>query len=167
MKRITLILACLILTFAGFSQKAKFGHVDYGAIMKDIPGIDTAQSVLQDYQKELEETGQQMVNEFKEKEAAYMQLANTGASSAILKVKEDEMTKLYARIQEFASISEEELQTKQMELLKPFQERLLEAIKKVANAGNYTYVFDITTLAFHADSDDLTAAVKKQLGITK
>ena len=42
-----------------------------------------------------------------------------------------------------------------------------EAIKKVAEAGNYTYVFDITTLAFHADSDDLTEAVKKQLGITK
>lgn len=167
MKKLTLILFCLLLTVAGFSQKAKFGHVDYGTIMKDVPGIDTAQAVLLDYQKELEETGQQMVNEFKEKEAAYMQLVNSGSSSAILKVKEDEMTKLYARIQEFASISEEELQNKQMELLKPFQEKIIEAIKKVAEAGNYTYVFDITTLAFHADSDDLTEAVKKQLGITK
>ncbi len=167
MKKITFILVCLVLTFAGFAQKAKFGHVDYGTIMKDIPGIDTAQAVLRDYQKELEETGQQMVNEFKEKEAGYMQLANSGASAAILKVKEDEMTKLYARIQEFASISEEELQTKQMELLKPFQEKLLAAIKKVADAGNYSYVFDITTLAFHNNSDDLTEAVKKQLGITK
>lgn len=167
MKKLTLVLFCLLLAVAGFSQKAKFGHVDYGTIMKDVPGIDTAQATLLDYQKELEETGQQMVNEFKEKEAAYAQLANSGASSAILKVKEDEMTQLYARIQQFAAISEEELQTKQMELLKPFQEKIMDAIKKVAEAGNYTYVFDITTLAFHADSDDLTAAVKKQLGITK
>ena len=167
MKKLTLVLFCLLLAVAGFSQKAKFGHVDYGTIMKDVPGIDTAQAKLMDYQKELEETGQQMVNEFKEKEAAYTKLVNSGASSAILKVKEDEMTQLYARIQQFAAISEEELQTKQVELLKPFQEKLMDAIKKVAEAGNYTYVFDITTLAFHADSDDLTAAVKKQLGITK
>ena len=75
------------------------------------------------------------------------------------------MTKMYARLQEFASNSEQELQSKQLELLKPFQDNLLEAIKKVAENGKYTYVFDISTLAFSSDSDDLTAAVKTQLGI--
>ena len=164
MKKLIIFTLCLFVTVAGFSQKAKFGHVDYATLMKDMPGIDTAQTVLMEYQKELEETGQQMVNEFKEKQAAYMQMANSGASPAILKVKEDEMMKLYERIQEFASISEEDLQNKQLELLKPFQEKLLAAIKKVAEAGNYTYIFDISTLAFHGESDDLTEAVKKQLG---
>lgn len=167
MKRLTIILICLVFSVAGFAQKAKIGHVDYGALMKEMPGIDTAQTALMEYQKELEETGQQMVDEFKEKEAAYMQLVNAGSSTAILKVKEDEMTKLYARIQEFASISERELQEKQIELLKPFTDRLLAAIKTVAENGNYAYIFDLTTLAYHADSDDLTAAVKKHLGITK
>ena len=75
------------------------------------------------------------------------------------------MTKLYARFQEFASNSEQELQAKQIELLKPFQDNLMEAIRKVAENGKYTYVFDISTLAFHADGDDLTKAVKSQLGI--
>lgn len=164
MKKLIIFTLCLFVTVAGFSQKAKFGHVDYGTLMKDMPGIDTAQTVLMEYQKELEETGQQMVNEFKEKQAAYMQMANSGASPAILKVKEDEMMKLYERIQEFASISEEDLQNKQLELLKPFQEKLLAAIKKVAEAGNYTYIFDVSTLAFHGESDNLTEAVKKQLG---
>lgn len=164
MKKLIIVILCLFVTVAGFCQKAKFGHVDYGTLMKDIPGIDTAQTVLMEYQKELEETGQQMVNEFKEKQAAYMQMANSGASPAILKVKEDEMMKLYERIQEFASISEEDLQNKQLELLKPFQEKLLAAIKKVAEAGSYTYIFDVSTLAFHGESDDLTEAVKKQLG---
>ena len=163
MKKLTIIILCLLATLAGFSQKAKFGHVDYGALMKEMPGIDTAQQALIDYQKELEETGQQMVNEFKEKQAAYMQLTNSGASSAILKVKEDEMMKLYERIQEFASISEQDLQQKQLALLQPFQDKLLEAIKKVASAGNYTYIFDVSTLAFHNESDDLTAAVKAQI----
>ena len=164
MKKLIIFTLCLFVTVAGFSQKAKFGHVDYATLMKDMPGIDTAQTVLMEYQKELEETGQQMVNEFKEKQAAYMQMANAGASPAILKMKEDEMMKLYERIQEFASISEEDLQKKQLELLKPFQDKLLEAIKKVAEAGNYTYIFDVSTLAFHGESDNLTEAVKKQLG---
>ncbi len=164
MKRLILILLCLLATLSGFSQKAKFGHVDYGALMKEMPGIDTAQARLMEYQQELEATGQQMVNEFKEKQAAYMQLANSGASSAILKVKEDEMTKLYTRIQDFASMSEQDLQRKQLELLQPFQDKLLAAVKKVAAAGNYTYVFDISTLAFHGSADDLTAEVKKEIG---
>lgn len=165
MKKIIIILLALTCTMAGFAQKAKFGHVDYATIMKDIPGIDTAQTALLAFQQELQETGQAMANEFKQKEAEYVQLTNSGASSAILKVKEDELRKLYARIQEFATISEQELQNKQIELLKPFQDNLMAAIKTVAEAGNYTYIFDITTLAFHADSDDLTNAVKKQLGI--
>ncbi|MCQ2284321.1 MAG: OmpH family outer membrane protein [Bacteroidales bacterium] len=165
MKKLIIILLALICTVGGFAQKAKFGHVDYGAIMKEMPGIDTAQTALLNVQKELQEAGQQMANEFKQKEAEYGQMANNGASAAVLKVKEDELTKLYARIQEFAAISEQELQVKQAELLKPFQDNLLAAIKSVAEAGNYAYVFDISTLAFYADSDDLTTAVKNKLGI--
>ena len=69
MKKLTIILICLVFSVAGFSQKAKIGHVDYGAIMKEMPGIDTAQTALMEYQKELEQTGQQMVDEFKEKVA--------------------------------------------------------------------------------------------------
>lgn len=165
MKKLVIILLALTCTMAGFAQKAKFGHVDYASIMKVMPGIDTAQTALLNFQQELQETGQAMATEFKQKEADYVKLANSGASAAILKVKEDELQKLYMRIQEFASISEQDLQSKQVELLKPFQDNLIAAIKEVAEAGNYTYIFDISTLAFHADSDDLTNAVKTKLGI--
>ncbi len=165
MKKLIVILLVLCSVVAANAQKAKFGHVDYGAIMKDMPGIDTAQTALLNLQQELQEAGQAMADEFKSKEAEYAKLANSGASSAVLKVKEDEMTKLYARIQEFAANSEQELQTKQVELLKPFQDNLLAAIKTVAESGKYAYVFDITTLAFSSDSDDLTEQVRKQLGI--
>lgn len=165
MKKYIVILLALVLSVTGYAQKAKFGHVDYAAIMKEMPGIDTAQTNLLSLQKELQEAGQMMAEELKTKEAEYNRLAASGASSAILKVKEDEITKMYARFQEFASNSEQELQVKQIELLKPFQDRLVEAIKTVAENGKYTYVFDISTLAFLSDSDDLTKAVKTQLGI--
>ena len=128
MKRIlTICIIAVCCITAGYAQKAKFGHVDYGAVMKD--------------------------------------MANTTTSSAILKVKEDELMKLYTRLQDFVASSEMDLQNKQIELLKPFQDKLMDAIKKVAENGKYTYIFDITMCAFHTDAEDITAAVKKELGI--
>ena len=164
-KLLTIICIALLCVTTGYAQKAKFGHVDSGAVLKEMPGIDTAQQALLTYQQELEAVGKQMADEFKTKQAEYTNLANTTTSSAILKVKEDELMKLYKRLQDFVSSSEQELQTKQLELLKPFQERLLAAIKTVAEREKYTYVFDITMCAFHNEADDLTAAVRTELGI--
>lgn len=164
-KLLTIICVALLCVTTGYAQKAKFGHVDYGTVMKEMPGIDTAQQALMTYQKELEAVGQQMADEFKTKQAEYTNLANTTTSSAILKVKEDELMKLYKRLQDFVSSSEQELQAKQIALLKPFQEKLLAAIKTVAEREKYTYVFDITMCAFHNETDDLTAAVRTELGI--
>ena len=164
-KFLIIITVALLCATTGFAQKAKFGHVDYGTIMKEMPGIDSIQKVLLDYQNELEIVGQQMADEFKIKQAEYSNLASSTTSAAILKVKEDELMKLYQRLQDFVSSSQMDIQNKQIELLKPFQEQLLAAIKKVAEAEKYTYVFDVTMCAFHADADDLTNKVKAELGI--
>lgn len=159
---IVIAIACLS---TGYAQKAKFGHVDYGSVMKDMPGIDTAQAALKVYQEELEAVGQQMAEEFKTKQADYANLTNTTTSSAILKVKEDELMKLYQRLQDFVSSSQMDIQRKQVELLQPFQNKLLAAIKKVAETEKYTYVFDITMCAFYSETTDLTAAVRAELDI--
>ncbi len=166
MKKYLMIIAVALLCFTtSYAQKAKFGHVDYGAIMKEMPGIDTAQQALVEYQQELEAVGKQMAEEFKLKQTEYANLANSTTSSAILKVKEDELTKLYQRLQDFVSSSEIDIQKKQIELLKPFQDNLLAAIKKVAETNKYTYIFDVTMCAFHNDADDLSNAVRNELGI--
>ena len=96
MKKLFLILLAVLCCAGVSAQKAKFGHVDYASIMPLMPGIDTAKTALAAMQQELEEEGALMSQELKQKEADYMKLVNTGASAAMLKVKEDEFNTIRA-----------------------------------------------------------------------
>lgn len=168
MKRlfIIIVLAALLSPFASFAQqKVKFGHIDYGEIIKVMPGIDTVQKVIADMQAELQATGEDMAKEFQKKQEEYQQLGNKGTSAAVLKIKEDELTNMYKKIQDFSQMAEQELQAKQLELLKPFQEKILNAIKEVGKEHNFTYIFDTSTLTYYEQGEDVAAKVKQKLGI--
>ena len=169
MKKRTIILVLLLtcLIAPSFAQsKAKFGHLDYGAIIKLIPGVDTAQTVLENFQKELQTEGEQMAAEFKKKNAEYEALAsNPSTAPAILKIKKDDLEKQYKKIEDFSNLMQEEIQKKQLELLKPFQDALLKAIEKVAKEGNFTYIFDTSTLINYEKGEDIGPKVKEVLGI--
>ncbi len=168
MKRlfIIIVLAAVLSPFAASAQqKAKFGHVDYGEIIKVMPGVDTVQKVIADMQAELQATGEEMAKEFQKKQEEYQQLANKGTSPAILKIKEDELTNMYKRIQDFSQSAEQDLQARQLELLKPFQDAILAAIKEVGKEHNFTYIFDTSTLTYYEQGEDISAKVKQKLGI--
>lgn len=164
---IIIVLAALLCPFASFAQqKVKFGHLDYGEIIKVMPGIDTVQKVVADMQAELQATGEEMAKEFQKKNEEYQQMVSKGTSSpAVLKIKEDELTNMYQRIQDFSQSAEQDLQAKQMELLKPFQEKILEAIKEVGKEFNFTYIFDTSMLTYYEQGEDISAKVKQKLGI--
>lgn len=93
-------------------------------------------------------------------------LANDpNTSPNVLKIKQDELQALYRRIEDFSEMMQIEVQNKQIELLKPFQEKLTDAIATVAKTENIIYVFDISTLLFYKDGKDITRQVKEVLGI--
>ncbi|HNX21266.1 MAG TPA: OmpH family outer membrane protein [Bacteroidales bacterium] len=169
MKKRTIILVLLLtgLFATSFAQsKAKFGHIDYGAIIKLIPGVDTAQTVLETFQKDLQTEGEQMAAEFKKKNAEYEALAsNPSTAPAILKFKKDDLEKQYKKIEDFSNLMQEEIQKKQLELLKPFQDALIKAIEKVAKEGNFIYIFDTSTLISYDRGEDIGPKVKEALGI--
>jgi outer membrane protein len=168
MKRlfIIIVLAALLCPFTvSAQQKVKFGHIDYGEIIKIMPGIDTVQKVIADMQAELQATGEEMAKEFQKKQEEYQQLGNKGASAAVLKIKEDELTNMYKRIQDFSQSAEQDLQAKQLELLKPFQDKILNAIKEVGKEHSFTYIFDTSTLTYYEQGEDVSAKVKQKLGI--
>ena len=170
MKKNTFIFIVLLLSITcfGFSQntKAKFGHLDYTEIMRLIPGVDTAQAQLLEFRNELEIVGEEMTKELTAKKEEFDKYAaSANANQAIIKIRQDELQKLYLKLQEYTNNSREQLQIKQMELLQPLQKRLLDAIGEVAKTGNYTYIFDVSTLASYIFGDDISAKVKEKVGI--
>ncbi|MCL1851298.1 MAG: OmpH family outer membrane protein [Bacteroidetes bacterium] len=153
-------------SFFSGSAQSKFGHADYTGILSNMSGIDSIQKVLANYVADLQTIGEQMEKEFVEKQTALEQMVNAGnTSQAILKIKEDELKAMYKRIMDFKQSADADIQDKQVELLEPYQNKLSDAIKKVAKANNYNYVFDISVLLFYAPGDDLTNKVKAELDI--
>ncbi|MDR2971537.1 MAG: OmpH family outer membrane protein [Bacteroidales bacterium] len=148
------------------SAQSKFGHVDYSAIITNMPGIDSIQNVINDYVSDLQIINNQMEKEFEEKQIALENLSKSAnISQAILKLKQDELLAMYKRIQEFKQSAQNDIQDKQVELLEPFQTKLSEAVKKIAKINKYNYVFDISVLLYYTLGDDLTDKVKAELGI--
>ena len=148
------------------AQKAKFGHVDYAGIIEVMPETDSAQVVVKQLKADLEAEAAVMQQEFQTKYEEFAQKQST-YSPAVAKVKQQELTDMYDRMQAFATGAQTQIQAKQVELLEPVQNKVLGAIKEVAKAENYTYVFDVSTLAYSWDSTDLTDKVKAKLGIKK
>jgi len=163
----SLLLFAFLLSFSlNSSAQAKFGHVNYTGIITNMPGIDSIQAIVTNYAADLQSIGEQMYKEFEEKQIALEKLINAGnTSQAVLKIRQDELMAIYKRMEEFRQSADADIQDRQVELLEPFQTKLTDAIKKVAKANNYNYIFDISTLLFYAASDDLTDKVKAELGI--
>jgi outer membrane protein len=86
-------------------------------------------------------------------------------SSAVRQVREKELQDLATRIQEFQANAQDDLEEKQYELAKPFQDAIQNAINKVAKANGYAYIFDTKILLYYGAGDDITPLVKKELGI--
>ena len=86
-------------------------------------------------------------------------------SSAVRQVREQELQDLATRIQKFQSDVQSDLEEKQYELAKPFQDAIQNAINKVAKAQGFAYIFDTKLLLYYDEGEDITPLVKKELGI--
>ena len=168
-KTIVVLLAfCVSLTVSLNAQtKLKLGHMNSGEIMKIMPGIDTIQTNLMNFQNQLKAEYEQMMMEYQKKREDFETKGGT-MSQSVYQIKAQEIRDLEARITEFAKSAEEDVQDRYTELLQPFQERLLNAINDIAKEHGYTYIFDSTqggALLYSENSDDISHLVKKKLGI--
>lgn len=145
------------------NAQGKYGHINSQEVMKSMPGIDSLQIKIQEFQQELQTTYQTMVDEFNNKKDAFDKQAGTMTSS-VRKMKEDELYTLQNRIVEFQNNVQTDIEEKQFILLKPFQDKLQKAIDDVAKEKGFTYIFD-TQILLYSGGEDITPLVKAKLGI--
>ncbi|MBQ4433690.1 MAG: OmpH family outer membrane protein, partial [Bacteroidales bacterium] len=67
MKRTFLLLIAILLVGTTSVKAQKYGHLNGQEIMMQIPGIDSLQIKLDAFQKELQATGEAMLQEFQAK----------------------------------------------------------------------------------------------------
>ena len=144
----------------------KLGHIDSNELLKSMPGRDSAQAELQKHGKQLQTTLEGMRTELESKYQAY-QADAPNMSDLIKQSKQKELQDMQARIEEFQTNAQKDLQEKEKKLLSPIIDKAKKAIEEVAKENKYTYIFDsgVGVLLYSDSSDDILLLVKKKLGL--
>ena len=168
MKRLLLILTAVLLF--GSIQAQKYACVNTEYILHSVPEYTQALNKLNRYAEEWKQeiqTKQQEVDELRQQyqQEAYLLPDNLKQRRQDeIHTKETELRELQR--QRFGTGGD--LDQKRAELLKPIQDRIYNAIERVAREKNYGFVFDkaaSATVLYVSDKYDISDNVLEMLGV--
>lgn len=165
---------CLLLFSASplqAQQQQKIGYVNSDHLLSQMPDYEGIRQQLrmmgEDWKKKLEAMQEEIDRkkaEFQEREILY--------GESVRKQREEEINALVNRREQFM---EEKFGTggeyfqKQQELLKPLQQKIIDAVRAVADRQDFDFVFDRarqTSMLYGNSRWDLNEEVLRELGIT-
>ena len=155
----------LMAPLAIFAQK--FGHLNSADIIQVMPEYKTAQTELQNLEKQMTNELQLMETELAKKSETYEKEKATLPAN-IQQRREQELQELYGRMQQYYQTSQQELAQASQEKMTTLTEKITKAIKEVGVAGGFLYIFDTASgIPYISEtlSTDVTAQVKEKLGI--
>lgn len=169
MRKLVVLLAALVFSTAMFAQTQRFAYVDTEYILGKMPNFKTAteqvEKVAKQYQSEVEE-GYKKLDEMYSTYQAEKALLN----DSMRKKREDE---IISRERELKNLQQKyfgpegEVFKKREELLKPIQEQVSEAIKKFAEEGGYSAIFDLAnnpSMIYTNPRYDMSDKILEKLG---
>jgi len=161
-KKAVLILAATAFTSVVSAQK--IAHISLDSLVSLMPETKTAKEVAQNYLKSLESEIAKMTDEFQKKYSDYM-AAGEGMSDLVRKTKEEELTGMQRRIEDFRGQAQQDYQKKYGELTAPIMDKAKKGIEMVAKESGYKYVLDTSmgNVLYTEPADDILMAVKKKL----
>ena len=168
MKKIVLLTCLLGFGLLGFSQK--YAIIDTRYILDKIPEYKTAQKQLDDiaagWQKDIDAKQMELDNMYKAFEAEQVML-----SDELKKKREDQ---LFNKEKELRDLQrkrfgfEGDLFKKRQELVKPVQDKVYNAVQKLAVQRSYDFILDKSegiTVIFADPKLDKSEDVLKELGV--
>jgi outer membrane protein len=162
-----LLVTALFIGATSFTQaQSKVAHINTQTLIQAMPEMATAQAEMDKLGKTYEADIQAMVTEYQNKMKQYEAEAATKTDEENQK-RLVEVQTMQQNIQQYQGQAQQEMQKKEIDLLKPITEKAKAAILKVARAQGFDYVLDSTQGGgvIMADGNNLLDAVKKDLGI--
>ncbi len=164
----TLFVALLLLTSAAATQAQNqvLAYVDIEAVLPNMPEYKRVESELTSYKKVLEKQLEAEEKKMQDYYTSVMKQAQEGIlSPQQQKDAETKLQKMQEDLQKKALDAEKQLVQKEAALSKPLYDKFNAAIKSVAQANGYTYIFDKKFMLYSDGGIDATAKLKSQLGI--
>ncbi len=146
----------------------KYGHMNLGNLLELLPDTKKANDELAVFARNLSMQDSLKTVAF---QMDYQQLEkeyNAGGLSQVqVQQRQAELQKKQEEIQKFEEQAQKDIAAKREQSLKPILDKVEQAIKAVAKESGYLMVFDTSggALLFAGETDDVTALVKKKLGI--
>ncbi len=162
-----IVLAAILALPLSVMAQTKFGHMNSQDVITAMPEYTKAQTDLDAMAKQYQEEMQRTQEEFNKKYQEFLAQADSLPRN-IAERRQKELQDMDQRQQQFQQEVYQSMQKAQQDALTPIYQKLETAIQAVGKAEGVIYIFDIarTPVAYiGAESVDLTAKVKAQLGI--
>jgi outer membrane protein len=169
MKKLLILATCFLL-IAASTNAQRFAIIDSNYILDKLPEYKDAQKLLdqfsEQWQQEIDQKQALMDKMYKEYDAEQVML-----SDVLKKKREDE---LYNKEKELRDLQkkrfgfEGDLFKKRQELIKPIQDRVYNAVQKLATEKQYDFILDKSegiTVIFADPKLDKSADVLRNLGV--
>lgn len=158
-----------VILFTAFStvQAQKIGHIDSELLLQAMPETKAMQEELKKVQQTYADEYNAQVTEIQAKLKKYDAEAPT-QTDVKNQERKLEMDGLQQKIQKYAQTAQQEMEKKQLDLLKPIVEKAQQAVKDVAAEKGFIYVFDSSPgkgMIVFDKGEDLLPTVKTKLGI--
>ncbi|MGB3773824.1 MAG: OmpH family outer membrane protein [Leeuwenhoekiella sp.] len=165
MKTLKISLVFLFVGFTAFAQ-TKVGTVDSDYLLASMPELTEVQTNIETYGGELDSQFKEMVTNYQSKVDEFQSLAET-TTEADKKGKQDVIVGIEQDIQKFRQNSQQLIQIRRDELMRPLYTKIGTAIDAVAKKQGYTQVLTLGNgVAYFDPTYDLTQAVADNLKIT-
>ncbi len=162
----TLIIAILMaapMTFA--SAQSKVAHIDTQKLISEMPEVIAAQKQLEQLEKTYTTEIENTYKEFQTKAQSYSADA-ANQTDVTNQARQQELETMQQNINQYRETAAQDLQKKQVEMMRPLYDKAKASIEKVAAAQGFDYVLDASAggSVIMAKGKDLMADVKADLG---
>lgn len=160
MKKTAILFFAMMLTVSAFAQQ-KIAHISAQEILNDMPEFKVAQDSMDKRAAIIRNEIAGLEKELQDKKA-YFDANQATMSDAMRQIKAQDFDQAAANYEVYVKESEKELLALQQSLLLPIEQKIKDAIDKVAKAKNVAYVLD-ASMFIYQQGFDLGPAVREEL----